>query len=126
MRDRVTGGTVYWLDDNLDAGDIAAQAHAFIQPGDTAAELWRRELFPLGLVLFDRVLADISEGVLVRIPQDNRAATWEPSIGRPPVFRPELPQIGSIEGFRVARDSRAMHDSRPDGDSLVNFGLNRV
>ena len=106
MRDRVAGGTVYWLSDSLDAGDIAAQAHAHVRPDDSAADLWRRELFPLGLLLFERVLADVAEGRLVRIPQDEASATWEPSIGRPPVFRPELPQLGNVPGFEVVRSKR--------------------
>jgi methionyl-tRNA formyltransferase len=103
MGDGVTGGTVYWLSDSIDAGDVAAQRHVFIRPGDTADELWRRELFPLGLRLLDQVLGDVASGRLVRVPQDVRCATWEPAIGRPPVFRPELPQLGVIDGFEVVR-----------------------
>jgi methionyl-tRNA formyltransferase len=103
MGERVTGGTVYWLGDSLDAGDVAAQAHVFIRPDDTAEELWRRELFPLGLRLVERVLIDLEARRVIRVPQDEALATWEPSIGRPPLFRPELPQLGTIEGYDCVR-----------------------
>lgn len=101
MRERVTGGTVYWLSDGIDAGDVAAQRHVFIRHDDTPRTLWERELFPLGLKLLRDVLEDLSNGIMVRAPQDRAVATWEPSIGRPPVFRPELPLLGSIQGFEV-------------------------
>lgn len=48
MGEVVTGGTVYWLSDGVDAGPIAAQDWCWIRPGDAAGELWQRELFPLG------------------------------------------------------------------------------
>ena len=76
------------------------------RPEDTAEDLWRRELFPLGLRLFDRVLADIAAGRIVRIPQRHDLATWEPALDREPLFRPELPQLGSLDGFEVVRSAR--------------------
>lgn len=93
MNECVTGGTVFWLTDTLDGGPIAAQAHAFVRPGDTPTSLWREVLFPLGLRLIKRVLADLSAGRKVAVPQDSRLATWEPSWDRPPIFRPELPEL---------------------------------
>ncbi|HLJ87419.1 MAG TPA: formyltransferase family protein [Candidatus Angelobacter sp.] len=94
MKERITGGTAFWLNDTLDGGPIAAQAHAFVRPGDTPTTLWQEVLFPLGLRLIKRVLADLSAGRKVAIPQDNKLATWEPSWDRPPMFRPELPELG--------------------------------
>lgn len=101
MGEAVTGGTVYWLSENTDGGPIAAQEHVFIRPGDDAGELWRRDLFPLGLRLLRRVVYDVAGGLIVRIPQDDALASWEPSWSRPPLHKPELPQIGSISGFNV-------------------------
>lgn len=95
MKERITGGTVFWLNDTLDGGPIAAQAHAFVRPGDTPTTLWREVLFPLGLRLLKRTLADLSVGRKVAIPQDNKLATWEPSWDRPPVYRPELPELAN-------------------------------
>ena len=86
MGDPIAGGSIYWLDDGADTGPIAAQAHCFVYPGETAEELWRRALGPLGLTLFERVLGDLERGVVVRQEQDERAATWEPSY-RAPAFK---------------------------------------
>lgn len=107
MGDAVTGGSVYWLNDNVDGGDIAAQEHAFIRPGETAERLWRDKLAPLGVRLIATVLKDIESGVIVRRPQDPECATWEPSWSRPPVARPDLELLGSLpRGFRVDVTSR--------------------
>jgi methionyl-tRNA formyltransferase len=85
MNERITGGTVYWLADTADGGDIAAQDWCIIRPGDSAADLWRRDLAPMGLRLFEKVLADIKTGMIVKIPQDETLATWEPAWERPPM-----------------------------------------
>jgi len=84
-RDRVTGGTVYWLDGLVDGGPVAAQDWCFVRPDDTASTLWRRELFPMGLRLFEQVFGDILAGREQHIPQDHALATWEPRFERPPL-----------------------------------------
>jgi methionyl-tRNA formyltransferase len=100
--DTVTGGTVYWLNDKVDGGPIAAQSHCLIRPGDTPYDLWIRELQPLGLLLIKKVLMDIQNGVINAVPQNEALSTWEPSFGRAPLFRPDLPMIGPApEGFKV-------------------------
>ncbi len=82
-RDRIAGGTVYWLDERIDGGPIAAQDWCFVRPDDTTSTLWRRELFPMGLRLMDQVLGDLLTGRAQRRPQNEALATWEPSITRP-------------------------------------------
>lgn len=91
MRERVTGGTVYWLTDGVDAGDVAAQEHVFIRLGDTPRTLWERELFPLGLRLIEGVLTDLAEGRVVRRPQDQSLATWEPAFARSALAAQKVP-----------------------------------
>jgi methionyl-tRNA formyltransferase len=82
MREPVTGGTVYWLDDGADTGPVAAQDWCHVRPGDSAADLWRRDLAPLGLKLLARVLDDLDSGRVVREVQDPALATWEPAFHR--------------------------------------------
>ena len=98
-RERVTGGSIYALTDNVDAGPVLAQEHVFIRPDDTPETLWRRALFPLGVRLFERVLGDLAaaagagclEDVLAwGTSQDEALATWEPSWERAPLRRPDL------------------------------------
>lgn len=104
LRERVTGGTVFWLSDQVDAGPVAAQAYCFVRPGDTAADLWRRELRPMGLRLIGRVLDDLGAGRIVSVPQDEALATWEPSLDAAPLYRPDLIQIGAApEGYVIDR-----------------------
>lgn len=79
MREPITGGTVYWMDDGADSGPVAAQAWCHIRPGDTPAELWRRSLAPLGVSLIARVLDDLDAGIETREEQDPALATWEPA-----------------------------------------------
>lgn len=93
--ERVTGGSVYWLSDTVDGGPVAAQRRCFILPGDTAAELWARELAPLGLALFGEVFDRLAAGEVPAVRQETGLATWEPALGGvPPLWRPELRLIG--------------------------------
>jgi methionyl-tRNA formyltransferase len=105
QRERVTGGSVYWLDQNVDGGPIAAQQHVFVRPEDTAETLWRKQLMPLGVRLLCNVVRDLQAGRIVRVPQNESLATWEPSWSRPPIFRPELPRLGVYpEGFELSSE----------------------
>jgi methionyl-tRNA formyltransferase len=88
MRERVSGGTVYWFTDEVDGGPIAAQDWCLVRPEWTAGDLWSNELFPMGVRLLGQVLGDIEAGNLVKQPQDESLATWEPGWERPPMERP--------------------------------------
>lgn len=93
MRDPVAGGSVFWLSDGVDCGDVAAQQWCFARPDETAHSLWRDKLFPLGLALINKTLTDINVGHIVRIKQDETYATFEPAMNPPRLFRPELIQL---------------------------------
>ncbi len=108
--DRVAGGTVFWLSDTVDGGPVAKHDWCLVRPGDTAQELWHRELFPMGLRLLAATLDDVAKGRVVRVPQDPECATWEPSFeGAPRLFRAELPLLGDA-GYRVVMDREATRD----------------
>ncbi len=99
MRERVTGGSVYRLTNRMDGGEVLAQEHVFIRPDDTAEVLWRRDLAPLGVRLLASVVSRFAaEGYVHGTAQDEPLATWEPSIDRPPAYRPDLLMI---EGPRM-------------------------
>ena len=93
MADAVTGGSVYWLDDRMDAGPLAAQRYCFVDPVETAASLWRDKLFPMGVEMLAEVVADVSVGRIARQPQDEKHATFEPACDPPPIRRPDLPRL---------------------------------
>lgn len=105
QRERITGGSVYWLTDTVDGGPVAAQDWCLIRPEDDAGSLWARELAPMGLRLFRHTLGDIAAGRLVKVEQDPALATWEPAmVGTPRLFRPELEMLGPTPGFEVIRE----------------------
>lgn len=83
MHEPVAGGTAYWMDDGADTGPIEAQDWCHVLPGETAAELWRRELAPMGVRLLTACVARLARGERPRArPQDQRVATFEPAVGK--------------------------------------------
>lgn len=90
MGDPITGGSVYWLNSGIDRGDIAAQNWTFIDSNTTATKLWRDRLCPIGLKLIEKVLKDILNGDAIKMPQDEKYATFEPQMTREPIFKPDL------------------------------------
>lgn len=83
MRDAIAGGSVYWMDDGADTGPIEAQDWCHVLPGEDAATLWRRALAPMGLRLLVDTVARLASGGTPRaIPQNERAATFEPAFSR--------------------------------------------
>lgn len=115
MKDPVAGGSVYWLTERVDGGPIAASDWCHVAPRWTASDLWRERLFPMGIRLLTQTLADLERGVMVRVAQDPAFATWEPSIGRPPLHRPDLdalPAPGAVSRFKVVASDDALRDYR--------------
>ncbi|MFE5074272.1 formyltransferase family protein [Streptomyces halstedii] len=88
--DKVTGGSVYHLTERTDGGPVAAQEHVLIPPDATAESLWREHLAPLGVRLLLRVVNDLANDVRIEVPQDEKLATWEPSMDSAPLYKPEL------------------------------------
>jgi methionyl-tRNA formyltransferase len=83
-QDPIAGGTVYELDDGWDTGPVIAQDWCHVLPGWTASDLWREELFPMGIALLLHVVRAMSWGpehwpATPGVPQDERAATVEPA-----------------------------------------------
>lgn len=78
MGDPVAGGTVYWLDDGIDTGPILLQKHVLVRPDDDASSLWRRELFPIGVLLLTEAVNLVARGAYIKTPQDEACATYEP------------------------------------------------
>lgn len=114
MRERVTGGTVYRLSNRMDGGNIISQRHVFIRPDDTPEELWRRELSPLGVEMLCATVERFrDEGFINGAEQDESVATWEPSIDRPPAYRPDLLMLPAPTDDTLA-DVIALETARRD------------
>jgi glycine cleavage system regulatory protein/folate-dependent phosphoribosylglycinamide formyltransferase PurN len=79
--DPIAGGSVYHLADGWDAGAVAAQDWCFVVRGETARELWERELAPMGLRLLAQVVRHArAHGALPARTQDPRFATKAPML----------------------------------------------
>ena len=101
MHDPLTGGTVFWLNNGIDRGDIAIQDICFIdpklygiEPKKAARILWEHELQAMGLRLIAETLTDISRGVIKKTPQKKEFSTFEPNTDTKDVFKPDLLMIG--------------------------------
>lgn len=90
MNDPVTGGSIYWLNEVMDGGPIALQKWCWIEPGETAEDLWRNKLFSIGVELFDEVLSDVPKFFGLKEKQDAAVATFEPACNPPRAYRPDL------------------------------------
>jgi methionyl-tRNA formyltransferase len=77
MHEPVAGGSLYRLDEEMDGGPIVIQTFCHVAPGDTAAALWRRELAPMGVRLFEAFLSDPERYLNQATPQDASLATAE-------------------------------------------------
>lgn len=109
MGDPIAGGTCYWFDSGVDTGPIAAADWCHVDPSWDASDLWREQLFGMGIRLTLKVLSDLDRRVVVSVPQDERFATWEPSLDTKPLHRPELLEIGpGPSGFRVTGDREVL------------------
>lgn len=91
--DPVTGGTVYWLDEKVDGGDILLQRLCFVDRAWNHHELWSR-LFDLGVEMMVEAVELIERGGAGRQKQDETFATWEPPFDPTArLFRGELLQL---------------------------------
>ena len=90
MRDPITAGTVYWLDNRVDGGDILAQRFIHVSPAEDYHALWQR-LFDLGVDMLSAAVSAVATGHAGREPQAKEYATWEPPFdGHARLYRPEL------------------------------------
>ncbi|MBD3748494.1 MAG: methionyl-tRNA formyltransferase [Sphingobacteriales bacterium] len=99
MGDKITGGSIFWLNAGIDRGDVAYQDWCWIpdypklNPSQSAKRLWVDELLPMGLRLFDRAFDDIPKGIIIKTPQDDRFSTFEPCTSVKDLYRPDLLMI---------------------------------
>jgi methionyl-tRNA formyltransferase len=90
MKDPITAGTVYWLDNRVDGGDILSQRFIHVSPSEDHHALWRR-LFELGVDMLSAAVFEVASGHAAREPQGWTYASWEPPfVDHARLYRPEL------------------------------------
>lgn len=70
-----TGGTLFWMDEGMDSGDILIQERFAVAPDETARTLYDKHLTVLARML-SSALALLTAGVAARAPQDDERATY--------------------------------------------------
>lgn len=105
MHDAITGGTVFWLNGGIDRGDIASQEFCFINPKLFAIEpkkaarlLWESDLQEIGLKLIEKTLEDISNDIIVKVPQNKEFSTFEPNTDVKDIYKPDLLMLNQYCG----------------------------
>lgn len=71
----ITGGTLFWIDDGVDTGDILAQRFFHVAPDETATTLYARHMTELAAMLHE-ALPRLASSSDPRRAQDERYATW--------------------------------------------------
>lgn len=86
LRDEpITAGTLFWIDQGTDTGDVLDQHYFHVAPEETAATLYAKHMEALSTML-DRSLPVLFSGETPRRRQDEACATWaarrKPADGR--------------------------------------------
>jgi methionyl-tRNA formyltransferase len=76
----VTAATWFWANDGIDAGDICEQEIVRIDHNVRPREFYERDIIPAMTRTLARALDDISRGVIRRVPQVERHATYDSKI----------------------------------------------
>ena len=128
--DPIAGGSIYHLDAGWDDGAIAAQDWCFVLKGESARELWERELSNMGLRLIRQVVRHAAEhGALPAKTQDPRFATKAPIIKRSVSLEPQAnPLTTSLIVTVVGRDRPGIVRQLTDcvQGTLVNWADSRM
>jgi methionyl-tRNA formyltransferase len=74
-RQHETGGTLFWLDEGMDTGDIAVQHRFHLESRENAASLYEKHVQALRAMITELV-PEILQGAPPRRPQDHSAATY--------------------------------------------------
>lgn len=75
LDEKITGSTLFWIDDGVDSGPILAQKFLHVAHDETATMLYARHMRALDALLRDN-LDSIASGDAPRMAQDERFATY--------------------------------------------------
>ncbi|HEX8391000.1 MAG TPA: methionyl-tRNA formyltransferase [Longimicrobium sp.] len=72
---RETGSTLFWLDQGMDSGDIAAQVRLAVAEDETASSLYALHMDALARMLAE-LMPRLADGTAPRVAQDHSQATY--------------------------------------------------
>ncbi|MCD2317021.1 methionyl-tRNA formyltransferase [Sphingomonas sp. IC-11] len=94
LDEKITGSTLFRIDDGVDSGPILSQRFFHVAPDETAASLYSKHMAALGSMMIE-LLPALAVGAAVETPQDDRLATWAAR---------RRPSDGWIDWTRAAAD----------------------
>ncbi len=75
LDERITAGSLFWIDEGTDSGDLLAQHYFHLAGDEIVAEVYDRHMAALAQMLAE-ILPMLGRGEERRIAQDARYATW--------------------------------------------------
>lgn len=75
LDEKITAGSLFWMDDGVDTGAILEQQFFHVAPRETAATLYAKHMTALGTMI-DRALPRLSAGTAEPQIQDESCATY--------------------------------------------------
>nr|CAD7572288.1 unnamed protein product [Timema californicum] len=113
--DKEAGFSVFWADDGLDTGPILLQKTCSVESNDTVDTLYNKFLYPEGILSMAEAVDKVSKGTAPRIPQIEKGASYEPSLGKK-----ELQMVNLLQpALNIHNFIRGL-DSAPGAWTLVN------
>lgn len=98
--EKESGVTFHLMDENYDTGKILLQSRVPIQEYDTSEDLRNKIIYNIHK-LIPQFLQDVSEGILIPIPQNERQATYFPLTQKENIIN--FSKQTSVEIFRQVR-----------------------
>jgi len=77
MGDKKSGYSIFWADEGLDTGPVLLQKEVNVEINDTVNGLYKRFLFPQGVIGIGEAVQLIHDGKAPRIVQSEEGATYE-------------------------------------------------
>lgn len=75
LDEKITGSTLFRIDDGVDSGPILAQRFFHVAPDETAASLYGKHMTALASMM-NELLPALAAGTATELVQDDRLATW--------------------------------------------------
>ncbi|MBX7495819.1 methionyl-tRNA formyltransferase [Qipengyuania sp. 6B39] len=75
LDEKITAGSLFWMEEGTDDGDLLAQSYFHVAPDETAQELYDKHMIALR-DLIDQSLPKLARDEEPRRAQDERYATW--------------------------------------------------
>lgn len=75
LDEKITAGSLFWMEEGTDDGDLLAQSYFHLAPDETVSELYDKHMRALRAML-DESLPKLASGEEPRTVQDERYATW--------------------------------------------------